>query len=285
MAKKPLLSPKNDFVFKSIFADPKNDGILADFLQSVIDLPPEEYDSLTIVDPNLRIEDENDKTAIMDIKLKTKSGKVIDIEIQLCNHSYLKERIVYYTSKMITEQINAGDNYNKIKNAITILITDFTLIKDSDAYKSVYCFRSAEGSVFSDIMQIVLIELSKTPKETDYSKLYDWLWFLRAESEEEFMELAARNPQIKRATVIVQRLSGDERERAIAEAKHKRGWDIWGVRQDGITEGRAEGMEAGIAKGMEEKSFEIAKKLKKMGLSLEHIQEATGLSEEIINTL
>ena len=264
MAKKPLLSPKNDYVFKTIFADPNNLDILADFLQSVIDLPPEEYDSLTVVDPNLRIEDENDKTAIMDIKLKTKSGKVIDIEIQLCNHSFLKERIVYYTSKMITEQISAGDGYNKIKNAITILITDFTLIKSSDAYKNVYCLRSADGSVFSDIMQIVLIELSKAPKETDYSKLYDWLWFLQAESEEEFMELAARNPQIKRATVIVQRLSGDERERAIAEAKHKRGWDLWGVRQDGITEG--------IEKGKLEGQASVLK-LFEQGLSLEEVKQ------------
>jgi predicted transposase/invertase (TIGR01784 family) len=139
MTKKPPLSPKNDAVFKTIFGDPNNSDILTNFLQSIIDLPPEEYDCLTIVDPNLRHEAVNDKSPVLDIKLKTKSGKAIDIEIQLCNSSCLKERIVYYTSKMITEQISAGDDYKKIKSAITILITDFKLIKYPAVSSGVFC--------------------------------------------------------------------------------------------------------------------------------------------------
>ena len=197
--------------------------------------------------------------------------------------------IVYYTSKMITGQISAGEDYKNIKNAITILITDFTLIKDSESYKNVYCLRSAGGSVFSDIMQIVLIELSKTPLVTDYSKLYDWLSFLKAKREEEFMALAVRNPQIKRATAVLKKLSEDERTRLIAEGKHKYGWDLWGAKQEGLEKGlekgRLEGLEKGIAKGLEEGKVEVAKKLKKMGLSLEYIQDATGFSAEMIKSL
>ena len=38
--------------------------------------------------------------------------------------------------------------------------------------------------------------------------------------------------------------------------------------------------EEGLAEGKEEKSLEIAKKMLEMGLSVEQITEATGLSEE-----
>ena len=38
----------------------------------------------------------------------------------------------------------------------------------------------------------------------------------------------------------------------------------------------------GLAEGREEKSLEIAKKMLEMGLSVEQITEATGLSEEEI---
>ena len=49
--KKPLLPVKSDFVFRLIFGDQRNVDILAEFLKSVLDIPDEEYDRLTIVDP------------------------------------------------------------------------------------------------------------------------------------------------------------------------------------------------------------------------------------------
>ena len=45
-------------------------------------------------------------------------------------------------------------------------------------------------------------------------------------------------------------------------------------------EGLAEGREEGLAEGEAKKSLEIAKKMLEMGLSVEQITEATGLSEE-----
>ena len=44
--------------------------------------------------------------------------------------------------------------------------------------------------------------------------------------------------------------------------------------------GFAEGREEGLAEGEAKKSLEIAKKMLEMGLSVEQITEATGLSEE-----
>ena len=44
--------------------------------------------------------------------------------------------------------------------------------------------------------------------------------------------------------------------------------------------GLAEGREEGLAEGEAKKSLEIAKKMLEMGLSVEQITEATGLSED-----
>ena len=131
MNKKPLLPVKSDYVFKLIFGDQRNVDILADFLKSVLDLPPEDYDHLIIADPHVKKESVEDKFGILDVKVQTKSGRIIHVEIQLLFVPEMRERSVYYQSKLVTEQISSGQDYSIIKKAVTILITDFTLITES----------------------------------------------------------------------------------------------------------------------------------------------------------
>ena len=51
----------------------------------------------------------------------TKTKKIIDIEIQVEPEPGIKERIVYYNSKMVTEQIGSGRKYHELKRAINKL--------------------------------------------------------------------------------------------------------------------------------------------------------------------
>ena len=81
--KKPLLPVKSDFVFKLIFGDQRNVDVLEAFLKSVLDIPDAEYDRLTIVDPHVKKESEDDKFGILDVKVHTVSGSIIHVEIQL----------------------------------------------------------------------------------------------------------------------------------------------------------------------------------------------------------
>ena len=55
--------------------------------------------------------------------------------------------------------------------------------------------------------------------------------------------------------------------------------------QEGILQGRSEGMQAGIAQGFTDGITQTAKKLIDIGLSLENITKATGLSKEEIENL
>ena len=61
---KALLSPKNDFVFKLLFGEQSRLNLLKSFLQSVLDLPKEEYERLTVIDPFLHKEYPEDKLGV-----------------------------------------------------------------------------------------------------------------------------------------------------------------------------------------------------------------------------
>jgi hypothetical protein len=49
-----LISPLTDHAFSFLFGDQRNIEVLEGFLKTILAIPPEEYDSLTIVNPFLK---------------------------------------------------------------------------------------------------------------------------------------------------------------------------------------------------------------------------------------
>jgi hypothetical protein len=115
-----LMSPKNDFVFKSIFGDEKNKDILSAFLSAVMGIKKVELEDLQLVNLELQREFLEDKLGILDVRVKLKDGTDIDIEIQLSYTKYMAERSLYYWSKMYTSNIKKGDIYSKLGKVVTI---------------------------------------------------------------------------------------------------------------------------------------------------------------------
>ena len=56
-------------------------------------------------------------------------------------------------------------------------------------------------------------------------------------------------------------------------------------REEGRAEGRAEGLVEGMEKGMQQGKMEVARQMKKMGLSVAQIVQASGLPEEVVKGL
>ena len=57
---------------------------------------------LHIENPFLNIsENPEDKLGILDVKIRTANNKTIDIELQMAKIRYMRERILYYVSKMV----------------------------------------------------------------------------------------------------------------------------------------------------------------------------------------
>ena len=149
-----------------IFGDQRNVDILADFLKSVLDIPDEEYDRLTIVDPYVKKESQNDKYGILDVKVHTKNKSVIQVEIQVEPIPDMKERVIYGQSKMVTEQIKSGQDWAVINKVVTIIITDYIFVPESAKYHHKFRYRTDDGVEFTDLAEINTLELDKLKSES-----------------------------------------------------------------------------------------------------------------------
>jgi predicted transposase/invertase (TIGR01784 family) len=182
--RKPLLPVKYDIVFRLFFADERNAEDLVSLLKAILNLPEDDYQDIEIADPHLLPDYVGDKLAIIDVKLRTKSRKVLHIEIQLKVTPFMRERIIFYNAKLITEQIGSGDNYADIHKVISIVITDEKLILGSPEYHHRFTnYDHVAGVELTDISEIHTIELQKLPEHTDGTELYYWAKFIAAETE------------------------------------------------------------------------------------------------------
>jgi len=257
-------------IFKIYFADKRNIEFLTDFLKATLPIPADEYDELIVVNPHLVRDFADDKLGIVDVKLKTVSGKTIHIDIQVTPFPHMKSRIAYYDAKMITEQLGKGEDYKNIKQVISIIITEDEFIPDSpNCHHRFTMYDKENGIELTDIVEVHTLELCKVPAEPEDNRLYNWLRFIKAEEEIELEVVAQRDPIIKKAVLKLMELSDDERARMLLEKREM------------------ERMDESVRKSwaIEQNSIEIARKLIKMNLSEQQIIEATGLTKKEIESL
>lgn len=283
--KVPLLLPvTSDFIFKLIFGDQRNADILAGFLKAVLDIPDSEYDHITIVDPHVKKESKDDKYGILDVKVHTKS-RIINVEIQFLPIPEMKQRSVYFISKMITEQMAAGRNHSDIKRSVCIIITNYTFVPENDCYHNQFRHRTKDGIEFTDLTEFNTLELNKLPPDMDSTELWYWMKFIKAEKEEDLDMLAERSPQMRKAVGVLKELSADERTRMLYEEREIARRDyvsrIDGAKREGRNEGRREGRH----EGRNERSVEIARNALRKNMPIDDIIDITGLTREEVEAL
>lgn len=294
-----ILSAKSDLIFKRVFGDVNNTDILASFLEATLRLEPEEYDRLELIDTHLNPKYEDDKLGILDVKVHTVTGRMIDIEIQVLDVPKMRDRIVYYVSRMLSEQLKKGQSYD-LNQVISIVITDYVLISENDRYHNVYqLYDKQSDSTFTDLLEVNTLELPKLKNkaETDNHDLWNWMKFINAESEEEFSMLDQGNENIRKAVGIVKQLSSDEQTRLEYDLREKAKRDYYAGlydskelgRQEGIIEGRQEGLREGELKGkregLREGKIDMARKALLKGFSVIDVSEISGLSVSEIERL
>jgi predicted transposase/invertase (TIGR01784 family) len=207
-------------------------------------------------------------------RLKTQTGKTIDIEIQVYDHLQMRERVVFYLAKMITEQIGEGDGDHKIKRVISIIITDYVFIPENDCYHNRYTLCDPKTcSEFTRLLEVNTLELPKLPQAEDGEELWDWLKFLNARNTEDLTMLTTKNPMIQKAVAKLQTLSEDERTRLLAESREKLQRDIFARER------------AAEEQGQTKERLAVARKLLARKRPIEEIIEDTGLSREEIQSL
>jgi predicted transposase/invertase (TIGR01784 family) len=182
---------------------------------------------------------------------------------------------------MVTEQIGMGGHYNDLKQAISIIITDYDFVPESARCHTVFqMLEQEEHFPFNDLMEIHVLNLERLPEDGE-GRLMDWLRFLKAETEEEFKMAAEKNPMIHEAYCKLQVMSEDEANRMIYEARLKAQRDDYsrmnGAHQEGLQKGREEGELNATRR--------IVLELGKKGMDIETIAAVTHLSGQEINDI
>ena len=287
MELKPL-SPRYDVIFKRIFGK-DHIPVLADFLKATLDLPAEEYQNISLEDPHMPRRHKDGKLGILDLRVTTKSGGHLSVELQVAPQPSIWKRIAYYNARLQTDQIASGDGYDKINRAISILISYPVLLEESaEFHNSFRLYDKRTKITYPDSPEIHVLEVQKVQRADD-SPLANWLRFFAAETSEEFEMTAQTNPAIAEAWGVIKYLSADEETRRLAdyeemarrdEADRQKGAYSQGL-QEGLQEGRQEGLQEGRQKGI----YEVARNalLKKMPHA--DIADLTGLSIDEVEKL
>ncbi|MDR3020644.1 MAG: Rpn family recombination-promoting nuclease/putative transposase [Treponema sp.] len=265
-----ILSPVNDWIFKLLFGDERYKDRLIDFLKSFVELPNEEYE-LTFLDTHLKPEADDDKLGILDVKVRTKSGKIINIEIQVNPIKNIGKRLSFYKSKLIVGQIAESEAYSVIQKVICICITEYKLFPEVGDYLNCFRFYNPKNKIYFDDIpeEIFTLELPKLPVQSDGTNGWNWLQFLRSKTKEEFEMVAAQSPEIRKAVNTLYELSADAKVRAEYEQRLKAFRD---------RKNEFDGL-------MDDTLSNVAKKLKSFGTPIEHIAKATGLTIKQIEAI
>ena len=126
MAKKLV---RFDWAMKKMLRHKANFDILEGFLSELLG---EEIKIKQILDSESNKETEDDKFNRVDILVEDSKGELIIIEIQNSKEYDYFHRMLYGTSKAITEHIKEGQPYADVKKVISITIAYFDLGQGKD---------------------------------------------------------------------------------------------------------------------------------------------------------
>ena len=266
-----------------------NEDLLENLVNATLsDFNFEEVKDLEIIDPFNLSENIDLKESIIDVKAKTKDNKTVIIEFQLCGNKNFVDRIFYYISKNIVNELYEGEDYQEVQKIISINLLDFNLNFGDDG-KPHRCFKlidTESHNISLDYIQMHLIEVQRfidileksTIEELKKNKLLTWMKFFTSNNLELIeKELKEANPIMTKAIEEYKRFTSDDKLMRAYAAR-----DAFLVGQKMML---SREREEGKLEGIKENSYTIAKNLKKAGLDIKFISKNTGLTIEEINNL
>ncbi len=247
----------------------------------------------------------NDKSNRVDLLVKNNNHEYIIIEIQCYQELDFLSRMLYGTSKVVTESIESGDKYINIAKIISVNIVYFDMGQGTDyLYKGTTNFKGIhkkdilelnekEKSIYlnkgiSNIESIFpeyyLIRVDNYNNKIN-DKIDEWIYFLKNSS----IKSSFKAKGIKEANdkLNVLRLSEDQRIDYEIDMRNLSLDNslIYSATQSGLIDGIKIGKEEGIKEGEKKKALKIAKNLLKSKISIKKIAKATGLSISEIEKL
>ena len=292
-----------DWALKRLLRDKANFGVLEGFLTTLLN---QEIKINRLLESESNKDRDDAKLNRVDILAEDEQGELMLIEVQGESEYAYFQRILFGASKLVTEYINGGTNYDNVKKVYSINIVYFDLGQGKDiVYHGKTEFR---GIHLNDILQLSPFQQQKFGvdevyqlypeyfilKVNDFNRwskipLEQWIYFL---STSEIPEDAdAPGLQEAREKLLFTKMSREEQRayRRYLDDRVILADQIYTARGEGRLEGLFEGREEGRREGREEGRVEESKRtalrMKADGISTDMIAKYTGLSEEEIEKL
>ena len=296
-----------DWAIKKLLRSKANYVVLEGFLSELLNC---DIKIIEILESEGNKEHRYDKYNRVDLLVKNEKDEIIIIEVQY-NYEYdFMLRMLYGTSKVITEHMQASKSFSEIKKVISINIVYFDLGQGED-----YVYHGTTNFIGlhkKDTLQLTTIQKEKLQKGEifelypeyyllkinnfdDFAKdnLDEWVYFLK--NEEIKPEFSAKGLKEAKEKLDIMKLSENDRraydrymeslmyaasmaESVKVEAEEK----IW---RKGREEGIEQGVEQGVEQGIKEGQIIIAKSLLEDNMPIDKIIKHTGLSKEEIEKL
>ena len=281
------VNPLTDFGFKKLFGSEPNKELLIDFLNTV--LPDKQIKELSYSSTEKLGKYALDRKAIFDLYCIGENGERFIVEMQKAKQNFFKDRTVFYSSFSIQEQGKRQHWDYRLDPVYAVGILDFEFDdhKEEEELLHVIELKNQRCEVFYDKLKFIYIELPKfTKEESELETHFDkWLYIFRHLSELQDRPKALQDRIFARLFEAAEIAKYSPKEQKAYEDSLKYHRDLKNVIDTSKEEGIQEGMEKGLEKGREEKSLEIARQMKKEGLSANQIVRMTGLSSEEIEQL
>lgn len=281
-----------DWAMKRLLRDKSNYDVLEGLISTLLG---EDLHINRLLESEANQADANDKFNRVDMLVEDKEGRLLIVEIQNNRELDYFHRMLYGTSKTISEYIGLGDDYDKVRKIYSINIVYFDLGQGKDyVYHGKTIFRGLHdpqdvlqlsvrqrelfvgkeaGDIFPEYYVLRVNEFDRIAK----TPLDEWIKFLKTGEIDK--DATAKGLPEAREKLRVDSLPEAEKRAYIRDMEAIRYQRS--VIKTGWYEGRAEGLEEGK---MQEK-LEIATNMKKLNIPLETIASATGLSVDVINNL
>ena len=288
-----------DWAMKRLLRNKANFDVLEGLLTTLLG---EKITIQRLLESESNQEDEFDKYNRVDMLAEDSKGNLLLIEVQNNNEYAYFQRMLFGTSKLVTEYINRGEGYENVRKVYSINIVYFALGHGKDnVYHGKTEFR---GIHYNDLLELSPFQ-RQTFKVDAVSQLYPEYYILKVNG----FDQVAKSPleewihylntgkipetyhapglDAARERLKIDSMSKDEKN---AYYRHMDNLNllksnIKTEREEGKLEGLQEGLQKGRAEGGREKALSIARKLKTAGMDETQIAEITGLKEEEIREL
>ena len=295
----------DDEVFKLVFGRESTKDVMIEFLNQVI--PDRKITDLEFIDKEMHPVERDAKGSVYDMFCRTDDGSRIIVEVQRRKQPFYPERALYYSTFQIQRQVEAGAETYDFLPVYVVNILDFCMVGDLDdgKVKTVYrLYEENSHALLTDRVTFIFIELPKFKKSINDldGNILEGVYFCfknMAALEErpkvlshqiftkifEVSELYNMDECTRDKVLNKMTTERDLRNQMAYARKVAIEEGLAEGRAEGLAEGRAEGLAEGRAEGRAEANLEAALKFRNLGVAVEIISEATGLSIEEIKQL